>query len=222
MAQDDREFFEGEARARPFGAVPTGPQALDVVSQVVELLEGPGRRRPRGADGRVTLLEHALQTAQLAERAEAPRTLVAAALLHDIGHLLAPAPQVHPCDDVHELRALGLLGSAFGREVLEPIRLHVQAKRYLVTTDPRHAAALPPAASAALALQGGRMSRDEVWLFEDTPYAEQSVALRRWDDAAHVPGKPTPLLAGFIDLLCQVRLDVGGAPRAGIGPADMR
>ena len=106
--------------------------------------------------------------------------------------------------------------------VLEPIRLHVQAKRYLVTTDPRHAAALPPAASAALALQGGRMSRDEVWLFEDTPYAEQSVALRRWDDAAHVPGKPTPLLAGFIELLCQVRLDVGGAPRAGIGPADMR
>jgi predicted HD phosphohydrolase len=220
MAREDREFFEGEARAMPWGLGLSGPGALDVVVQVIELLDGPGRRPPRDPQIGVSLLTHVLQTAQLAERTRAPRALVAAALLHDVGHLLARPAEAHPCDDVHELRALGLLGSAFGRDVLEPIRLHVQAKRYLCTTDPRHAAALPPAARASLALQGGRMSRDEIWLFEDTPYAEQAVALRRWDDAAHVPGKATAPLESFIDLLQEVRLDAGGAPRAGLGPID--
>lgn len=221
LTQQDREFFEGEAREMPWGTGPAGPEALDVVAQVIELLEGSGRRLPREPDGGVTLLAHALQTAHLAQRAQAPRALVAAALLHDIGHLLAGPVDTHPCDDVHELRALGLLGSAFGREVLEPIRLHVQAKRYLCTTDPRHAAALPPSARASLALQGGRMSRDEVWLFEDTPYAEQAVALRRWDDVAHVPGMATAPLQSFVGLLHEVRLRIGGAPRAGIGPIDI-
>lgn len=221
MAQEDREFFEGETRAMPRGFGPVGPAALDVVTQVVELLEGPGRRAPCDTDAGVSLLAHALQTAHLAERARAPRALVAAALLHDVGHLLARPADAHPCDDVHELRALGLLGSAFGRDVLEPVRLHVQAKRYLCTTDPRHAAALPPAARASLVLQGGRMSRDEVWLFEDTPYAEQAVALRRWDDAAHMPGKVTPPLDYFVDLLHEVRPGVGGAPRAGSGSIDI-
>lgn len=222
MAQDDREFFEGEVRARPWGVAPAGPAALDVVAQVIELLEGPGRWSPREPDGGTTLLAHSLQTAQLAERAQAPRTLVAAALLHDIGHLLVRPVDTHPCHDVHELRALGLLGSAFGREVLEPIRLHVQAKRYLVTTDARHAAALPPAACASLMRQGGRMSREEVWLFEETPYAEQAVALRRWDDAAHVPGKTTAPLDGFVALLREVRLHAGGAPGTDVGPVDIR
>lgn len=214
--QEDREFFEGEARAMPWGTGPAGPEALDVVTQVIELLEGPGRRPPRCPEQGVTLLAHALQTAQLAEHGQAPRTLVAAALLHDVGHLLARPAEACPCDDVHELRALGLLGSAFGRDVLEPIRLHVQAKRYLVSTDPHHAAALPPAALASLALQGGPMSRDEIWLFEDTPYAAQAVALRRWDDAAHDPGRRTPPLAHYVCLLNEVRGRADGAQQTDI------
>jgi len=221
MAQEDREFFEGEARSMPWGLGPSGRGALDVVAQVIELLEGPGRRPPRDPEVGVSLLAHSLQTAQLAERAQAPRALVAAALLHDIGHLLASPHDVHPCDDVHELRALGLLGSAFGRDVLEPIRLHVQAKRYLVSTDPRYAAALPQAARSSLALQGGPMSRDEIWLFDDTPYAEQAVALRRWDDAAHAPGKRTPPLDYYLELLGEVRCRPNHVPRTGIGAPDV-
>ena len=92
----------------PWGLGLSGPGALDVVVQVIELLEGPGRRPPRDPQIGVSLLTHALQTAQLAERARAPRALVAAALLHDVGHLRARRAEAHPCDEVHELRALGL------------------------------------------------------------------------------------------------------------------
>jgi predicted HD phosphohydrolase len=217
MAQDGRDISGSAANA--LGR--RGAASLDVISQVVELLEAPGRRPPLELTLGVSPLGHALQTAQLAEGACAPHTLIAAALLHDIGHLLSRPVDTHPFDDVHELRALGLLGSAFGREVLEPIRLHVQAKRYLITTDPHHAAALPPAARASLALQGGMMSREEVCLFEDTPFAEQAVALRRWDDAAHVPGKRTPPLEHFVDVVRAVRLLSGGTPRIDVGAPDV-
>jgi predicted HD phosphohydrolase len=220
----DQDRMTSRAEA-PSGAPAAegGPGSLDVVAQVIELFEGRGRRGSAlaVAEGGMSLLAHALQTAQLAEWSSAPHTLVAAALLHDIGHLLASPRDVHPCDDVHELRALGLLGSAFGRDVLEPIRLHVQAKRYLVSTDPRYAAALPQAARSSLALQGGPMSRDELWLFDDTPYAEQAVALRRWDDAAHAPGKRTPPLDYYLELLGEVRIRPNHVPRTGIGAPDV-
>jgi predicted HD phosphohydrolase len=221
MAQHRKVSDDGAHTAA--GSAHGGPGSLDVVALAIELFEARGRRRSAGLgqDGGITLLDHALQTAQLAEWAQAPRPLVAAALLHDIGHLLANPGEAHPCDDVHELRALGLLGSAFDRDVLEPIRLHVQAKRYLVAVDRSHAAALPASARASLALQGGPMSRDEVWLFEDTPYAEQAVALRRWDDAAHAPGKGTPPLDYYLDLLREVRSRPESAPRTGRGAPDV-
>jgi predicted HD phosphohydrolase len=85
-------------------------------------------------------------------------------------------------DDVHELRALGFLASSFGADVLEPIRLHVQAKRYLVTVDPPYVQTLSAASAYTLQLQGGPMSPDEVRLFLALPHAEEALSLRRWDD----------------------------------------
>ncbi len=158
----------------------------------------------------VSALEHALQCAQLAEWAGAPAPLVAAALLHDIGHFCEGVAGDDIHDDTHEQRALPLLGRAFGRSVLEPIRLHVAAKRYLVATEPDYAAGLSPASVHSLALQGGPMNADECEVFEAEPHAESALLLRRWDDAAKTPGKTTPPLAYYLSLLGD--LAVGQAP----------
>lgn len=155
-------------------------------------------QRPCGPQGPVplTALQHALQCAQLAEWAYADDDLVAAALLHDIGEFIDGAE-----GEGHELRALALLRDGFGAAVTEPIRLHVQAKRYLAGTDALYAEHLTPAAVHLLAQQGGAMSDEEARRFEDLPYAADAVALRRWDDLARQPGKHTPPLAYYLTLL---------------------
>jgi phosphonate degradation associated HDIG domain protein len=165
----------------------------------------------------VSALEHALQCAQLAEWANADAPLVAAALLHDIGHFIVVDPEGDDIDDVHELRALPFLAEGFGASVVEPIRLHVQAKRYLVATDPGYAATLSPASAHSLELQGGPMSPDEQRLFEELPFAQQAIALRRWDDAAKQPGKVTPPLAYYLTLLDEVQQQPFVDSKIGIG-----
>lgn len=182
---------------------------MDIVQQIEELFDLHGHTRYDGArEEPVSSLAHALQCAQLAEWAEAPAPLVVAALLHDIGHFIAPVPAADAIDDVHELRALGFLATSFPAAVVEPIRLHVQAKRYLVTADVRYTHALSPASAHTLQLQGGPMSPDEVRLFESLPYAGQAAALRRWDDLAKHPGRKTPPLNYFLTLVELVRRPV--------------
>jgi phosphonate degradation associated HDIG domain protein len=148
----------------------------------------------------VTALQHALQCAQLADWAHADDTLVAAALLHDLGHFLTPV-EGDDEDDRHETIALPYLAGCFGAEVLEPIRLHVAAKRYLVTTDAGYLAGLSPASVHSLALQGGPMTAFEVAEFEARPFAMDAVQLRRWDDLAKTPAQATPALGYYLALL---------------------
>lgn len=175
---------------------------MDAIARIEALFEAHGETR---FDGRqredVTALEHALQCAQLAEWAHADDALVAAALLHDLGHLVEAERRLGDGDNLHEMRALPLLSEAFGATVVEPIRLHVQAKRYLVATDARYLATLSAASVHSLHLQGGAMNRDEVLLFESRPYAGDAVTLRRWDDLAKRPRKRTPPLAHYLGLL---------------------
>jgi len=163
-----------------------------------------------GSDGRarecewlepVSMLEHALQTAQMAEWDDADEALVAAAFLHDVGRLLPMPPGADRVDDVHELRAVAFLSETFGPGVVEPVRLHVQAKRYLVALDPGYAACLSPASRFTLKLQGNAMTAFEIQWFEELPYANEAVRLRRWDDRANLPGKRTAPLAWYLSLL---------------------
>ena len=148
----------------------------------------------------VTALQHALQCAQLAEWAHADDTLVAAALLHDIGHFLTPV-EGDSEDDRHEAIALPYLAGCFGAAVLEPIRLHVAAKRYLVATDDTYLRGLSEASVHSLALQGGPLTDFEVAEFESTPFAMDAVRLRRWDDLAKTPDQATPPLGYYLALL---------------------
>lgn len=147
----------------------------------------------------VSQLDHALQCAALAEREQAPNALVVAALLHDIGHLMADdeGAAARGVDARHEIDGSGYLAAWFGGEVTRPVRLHVDAKRYLCATESAYFEGLSPASVRSLALQGGPFSEEETRRFIAQPQAAEAVRLRRWDDRAKVPGAATPPLEHY-------------------------
>ena len=163
------------------------------------------RKGGREYDGEgVSQLEHALQTAAQAEAAGSPNALVAAALLHDLGHMLndqGETPTLRGVDDLHQFAALPFLRTTFGDDVLEPIRLHVDAKRYLCATRPDYYESLSADSKRSLVLQGGVYSDADAMAFIARPYAADAVMLRIWDDHAKSPGAVTPPLAHFIAAL---------------------
>jgi phosphonate degradation associated HDIG domain protein len=156
----------------------------------------------------VSALNHALQCAQLAEDAQADAALVTAALLHDVGHFVAIADigEKDDIDDVHELRGVAVLVRDFPPAVVEPIRLHVAAKRYLTAIEPKYLGGLSPASVHSLAQQGGPFRGTEIARFEALPFAADAVRLRRWDDLAKTPGRETPGLGYYLAVLDEVRL----------------
>ncbi|MEW6167792.1 MAG: HD domain-containing protein [Pseudomonadota bacterium] len=144
---------------------------------------------------RVSQLEHALQCAQLAEAAGEPPALIVAALFHDVGHLVDGADVTwleRGRDDRHELRAVQRLRRSFGAAVVGPIVRHVAAKRYLCATESGYLEALSEASRASLALQGGPMTPAEAQRFRRQAHAAEAIRLRRYDDAAKLPGRSTP------------------------------
>ncbi len=163
------------------------------------------RKGGRLYDGEpVTQLEHALQSAARAEAQSAPPALVCAALLHDLGHMLndqGDTPTLRGIDDLHQYAALPFLRERFGDDVLEPIRLHVDAKRYLCATRPGYHEALSTDSKRSLALQGGIYTADEAAAFIAKPYAQDAVNVRLWDDLAKVAGAQTPPLAHYVTCL---------------------
>jgi phosphonate degradation associated HDIG domain protein len=168
------------------------------------ILEGKGVRQ-YGLDN-VTQLQHALQAAWQAERAGCTPAMIAAALLHDVGHMvhdLGENPAADGLDDRHEEVGYRWLTQWFGPEVTEPVRMHVAAKRYLCGTEPDYFATLSPDSVRSLALQGGPMSAEEAAAFIAAPYAEDAVVLRRFDEGAKETALETPPVAHFLPYVAQ-------------------
>jgi gamma-butyrobetaine dioxygenase len=169
---------------------------LKYVSIVDEVLGIYGRRGVEAYFGeRVSVTEHGLQCAHFAARADAQPELIVAALLHDVGHLIEPAPDEisdWTFDAHHESTGATWLAARFGPAVSEPVRLHVAAKRYLCATDSGYARLLSPASVKTLQLQGGVMSGPEIAAFEAEPHHRDAVRVRRWDDGAKIAGLSTP------------------------------
>lgn len=169
------------------------------IPDVVSLFQARGHARYDGEP--VTQLEHALQSAHLAEQAGADSALIAAALLHDLGHLLhdfGDTPTRHGLDDLHQYRCLPFLRPLFGLATLEPIRLHVDAKRYLCRRGAGYLESLSPDSQRSLLLQGGAFSNAQAQAFEALPYARDAIRLRCWDDSAKCSEADTPELAHFV------------------------
>ncbi len=164
---------------------------MSVIEEVVSLFEQGGSQAYFGE--RVTQLQHALQCAHCATQAGADPELVAAALLHDVGHLLGGNLQAdigvidHDRSCVEWLRARG-----FSTRLIGLVSGHVAAKRYLVATQTAYRDRLSEASIRTLALQGGAMSAEEVAAFEAGPYFRDLLRLRAWDEAAKDPSRTVP------------------------------
>ncbi len=168
----------------------------------------------------MTQLEHALQSAQLAEQEGADAALITAALLHDLGHLINDqgsaennfTPTLQGVDDQHQRVALPRLRQLFGDAVLQPIRLHVDAKRYLcargddIRSGADYLAALSADSLRSLKLQGGVFDEAQAARFIAQAFAKQAVLVRRWDDRAKIAEQHTPPLMHYLAIAERVRL----------------
>ena len=156
------------------------------VDEVLSLFERHGTQL---YDEEIFQLAHAEQTAALARAAGATDAVVAASLLHDVGHLLELAERDdgerdRTVDLRHEARGSAWLAGLFPPSVTAPIALHVRAKRYLCAVDPSYVDVLSAGSVASLERQGGPMDAGEVTAFEANPGWAEAVALRRWDSAS--------------------------------------
>jgi [1-hydroxy-2-(trimethylamino)ethyl]phosphonate dioxygenase len=175
---------------------------MSIVNEIFEAFKKRGDTAYFGEP--VSVLEHSIQTAVAAEQAGAAPSLVVAALLHDIGHLIHDQPEdvaERGINTQHEELACLWLSQCFGPEVTEPIRLHVAAKRYLCGAEPDYIRGLSPASIQSLGLQGGPLIDEEAEEFVRSPYFQRAILIRRWDDMAKVPGLATPDLQHYRALL---------------------
>ncbi len=150
----------------------------------------------------VSQLSHMLQTAALAVEDGAPAALVAAALLHDVGHFATPPSAAEPVP--HEALGVEWLRPLFGPEVWRPVGLHVAAKRYLCATSPVYQDQLSAASQMSLIDQGGVFTPAQAERFIEAPFAQDAVRLRIYDDAAKAPHAQPPPLNSYRELLSRL------------------
>lgn len=165
-----------------------------------------GRATGRYGLSHINQLAHAVQSGYHARAQGLAASVVVAALLHDIGHMvhtLGDHPAALGVDDRHEAIGADWLTRYFGPEVTEPIRLHVAAKRYLCTVEQHYFDKLSRDSVESLLLQGGRMTEDEVSAFKQETYWQDAVALRRIDEVAKDPQGPMPKFGEFASEILQ-------------------
>ncbi|QEG24034.1 HD domain-containing protein [Mariniblastus fucicola] len=182
-----------------------------LVEQILNIFDRRGNEKY--ADEDVTQKEHALQCASFAISEGESDSMIVAALLHDIGHILGdddlPANCSEDLDDGHEEVGHSFLKSHFIDAVIEPVRLHVAAKRYLSTTDPQYKDKLSPTSLKSLADQGGDMSEEELAEFRENPFFDDAIRLRFWDDEAKKLEMPQVEVSDFAKKIEAVLLPAG-------------
>jgi phosphonate degradation associated HDIG domain protein len=155
----------------------------------------------------VTQTAHMLQAAMFAADGGETDAMIAAALLHDVGHFIDDAGEAAERDGIdagHESIGAAWLSQVFPLEVTAPIALHVAAKRYLCATEPGYADGLSDASRLSLRLQGGPFTPAEARAFAALPHARDGIRLRRYDDRAKQIGLETPALDTYRPLLVRL------------------
>ena len=175
---------------------------MPIVDRILDLFATRGTREYMGEA--VSMSQHMEQSAARASADGAADSLVVAALLHDIGHFVGAHPidaLENGIDNRHETVGADYLGAHFPPSVTEPIRLHVDAKRYLCATDSGYLERLSPASVGSLQVQGGPMSREEIEAFEANPHHRDAIRLRLYDDDGKVAGLQIRPASQYRDLL---------------------
>ena len=138
---------------------------------------------------KVTISEHMIQTAMLADQNHSSKSLVCASLLHDYGHFIIEDPDLFvskSLDGRHEDLAYDFLKDYFKPEVVEPIKLHVKAKRYLCRNK-SYCNFLSEASKISLKFQGGIMNDEEAKKFTSLKFHKEAIMLRKYDDDGKTP-----------------------------------
>lgn len=164
----------------------------------------------------VTMAEHMLQGASMAEQNLDDTEIIVAALLHDIGHFTSEFGMFTMQDKEdrnHEEAGAQVLERFFPSVVTDCVRYHVAAKRYLCATNPDYLSQLSDASIHSLRLQGGPMDKDEVAEFEKNPNLQKIIRVRLLDDAGKDANKEVPVFAHFAPLVQQVVDGYVGEPQ---------
>ncbi|NND17535.1 MAG: HD domain-containing protein [Silicimonas sp.] len=183
------------------------PSRENIAAFIADIFERRGAESYLGEP--VTMSQHMLQGAKLAEDEGAPDELIAAALLHDIGHYTSEFGPYSPDDtedNHHDDAGAEVLKHFFPAVVVDCVRLHVAAKRYLCATDRTYFSRLSSASVHTLKLQGGPMSAEELADFEAEPHFREAVRVRIWDEGGKDPSMATPDFAHYVPLLKRVAL----------------
>ena len=152
---------------------------------------------------KVTMTEHMIQTAMLAEENQSPASLICACLLHDYGHFIIEDPDQlvsESLDGKHEDIGFNFLKNYFKPEVVEPIKLHVQAKRYLCRKK-SYWNTLSEASKVSLKLQGGVMNDSEARKFISFKFHDKAILLRKYDDEGKIPNTKIKKIEEYRDLI---------------------
>ena len=201
-ATPDTEPRVAAARQDPDKQDPGKLNSNNIVELIADIFERRGAESYLGEQ--VTMSEHMLQCALLAENESAGDALIAAALLHDIGHYTNEFPEdaaAQGIDNHHDAAGAEVLSRWFPDTITDCVRYHVAAKRYLCAVESDYFAKLSPASVDTLRLQGGPMSEAEVADFSQNPNLEAILRVRRWDEAAKVENLDTPDFAHYREVL---------------------
>lgn len=155
----------------------------------------------------VTMAEHMLQGATIAEQAEMDEVIIVAALLHDIGHFTSEFgtfSMEDTKDKFHEEAGAKVLEQFFPTIITDCVRYHVAAKRYLCATKPEYLNRLSEASVHSLNLQGGPMSTEEVSEFEKNPNLKQIIQVRYLDDQGKHADMQTPSFDHFAPMVQKI------------------
>ncbi len=180
----------------------------NIVDFIFDLFSRRGAEEYMGES--VSMAQHMEQTAACAVADAAADSLVASALLHDIGHFVGDFPidaLEKGVDNLHEEAGAQFLAPWFPVSVTEPIRLHVAAKRYLCKTDEGYFDRLSAASVNSLRVQGGPMNAGEVRQFESSPYYRDAVKARLYDDDGKIAGLTIKPVREYRKLLESLLLD---------------
>ena len=151
----------------------------------------------------VTITEHMIQTAMLAEKTNCSSSLICSSLLHDYGHFILENPDDlvnKNKDGKHEDVGYEFLKKYFVKDVVKPIKHHVKAKRYLAR-DEKYYQLLSEASKISLELQGGIMNDKESKEFESNEFFESSIKLRKFDEGAKKIGLKIKSINEYKNLL---------------------
>lgn len=176
-----------------------------IVAFLADIFERRGGEEYLGEP--VAMAEHMLQGAYLAERQGEPEIIIVAALLHDVGHFTSEfgtfsMDDTH--DKHHEEAGAAVLERFFPSLVIDCVRYHVAAKRYICATDPAYFGQLSAASIHSLKLQGGPMNGEEVREFERNPNVKEIVRVRHLDDAGKIADMETPGFGHYAPMVQRV------------------